>query len=127
MDINSLSPLTLSFVGDVYFSLLVRTRLAQINRPVGVLHSASVKIVNAKAQAKAFKLIESELTDKEISIYKRGRNAHVGSIPKNATVGEYHSATGLEALFGYLHLSGENIRAEELFDKLWESFLDILL
>ena len=52
MDINSLSPLTLSFVGDVYFSLLVRTRLAQINRPVGVLHSASVKIVNAKAQAK---------------------------------------------------------------------------
>jgi len=127
MDINSLSPLTLSFVGDVYFSLLVRTRLAQINRPVGALHSASVKIVNAKAQAKAFKLIEPELTDKEISIYKRGRNAHVGSIPKNATVGEYHSATGLEALFGYLHLSGENIRAEELFDKLWESFLDILL
>ena len=127
MDINSLSPLTLSFVGDVYFSLLVRTRLAQINRPVGVLHSASVKIVNAKAQAKAFKLIESKLTEKELSIYKRGRNAHVGSIPKNATVGEYHSATGLEALFGYLYLSGENIRAEELFDKLWENFLDILL
>lgn len=127
MDVNSLSPLTLSFVGDVYFSLLVRTRLAQVNRPVSQLHSASVKLVNAKAQAEAFKIIEEDLTEKELAIYKRGRNAKVGSVPKNATSGEYHSATGLEALFGYLHLLGENKRAEELFSKLWEAFQDILV
>lgn len=122
MDVNSLSPLTLSFVGDVYFSLLVRTKLAEVNRPVSQLHSESVKLVNAKAQAEAFKLIEADLTEKEKAIYKRGRNAKVGSVPKNATSGEYHSATGLEALFGYLHLLGENKRAEELFSKLWDNF-----
>ena len=126
MDINMLSPLTFSFVGDVYFSLLVRTKLAEVNRPVSQLHSASVKLVNAKAQAEAFKLIENDLTEKEMAIYKRGRNAKVGSVPKNASSSDYHSATGLEALFGYLHLLGENERAEELFNKLWDNFSDIL-
>lgn len=126
MEVNSLSPLTLSFVGDVYFSLLVRSRLAEVNRPVGELHSESIRFVNAGAQAKAFKFIEPMLTEKELSIYKRGRNAHVGSVPKKASSGDYHSATGLEALFGYLHLSGKNKRAEELFSKLWDSFQDIL-
>lgn len=127
MDINMLSPLTLSFVGDVYYSLLVRSRLAEVNRPVGTLHSTSVKFVNAAAQAKAFKFIEPQLTEKEISVYKRGRNAHVGSVPKNASACDYHCATGFEALFGYLYLSGDTQRAEEIFNKLWEHFLDILL
>ena len=127
MDTNLLSPLTLSFVGDVYYSLLVRSRLAEVNRPVGELHSKSVKLVNAGAQAKAFKYIEPMLTEKELSVYKRGRNAHVGSVPKNASVGDYHSATGLEALFGYFNLSKNTERAEEIFNKLWEYFSDILL
>ncbi|MBO5873326.1 MAG: ribonuclease III [Clostridia bacterium] len=118
MNVNNLSPGVLAFVGDAYYGLLVREMLAETNRPSGELHSESVKLVKAGAQAAAFKIIESELTDTELSVYKRGRNSHVNSIPKNASVGEYHSATGLEALFGYLHLSGEDQRAKELFEKI---------
>lgn len=115
MDVNLLSPGVLAFVGDAYYGLLVRDMLAQVNRPSGELHSESVKLVKAGAQAEAFKVIEPFLSESELNIYKRGRNAHVNSIPKNATVGEYHSATGLETLFGYLHLSGNDARARELF------------
>ena len=122
MEANNLSPGTLAFVGDAYFGLLVRERLAQINRPSGELHSKSVKLVNASAQAKSFKLIEPILTEKELSVYKRGRNSHVNSIPKNSSVGEYHSSTGLEALFGYLRLSNREERALELFSIIWENF-----
>lgn len=118
MNVNNLSPGVLAFVGDAYYGLLVREMLAETNRPSGELHSESVKHVKAGAQAAAFKIIESELTDAELSVYKRGRNSHVNSIPKNASVGEYHSATGLEALFGYLHLSGNDQRAKELFEKI---------
>ena len=118
MNVNNLSPGVLAFVGDAYYGLLVREMLAETNRPSGELHSESVKLVKAGAQATAFKIIESELTDTELSVYKRGRNSHVNSIPKNASVGEYHSATGLEALFGYLHLSGDDQRAKELFEKI---------
>ncbi len=124
MDINNLSPGTLAFVGDAYFGLLVRERLAQINRPSGELHLKSVKIVNASAQAKGFRVIEPVLTEKELSVYKRGRNSHVNSIPKNSSVGDYHSATGLEALFGYLRLNGLEDRAYELFALIWDSFED---
>ena len=122
METNSLSPGTLAFVGDAYFGLLARERLAEINRPSGELHSKSVRIVNASAQAKSFKLIEPVLTEKELSVYKRGRNSHVNSIPKNSSVGEYHSATGLEALFGYLRLSKQEERANELFNIIWDNF-----
>ena len=122
MRVNELSPSTLAFVGDAYYGLLVRDRLAHINRPAGELHSESVKLVKASAQAEAFRLIEEKLTEKELSVYKRGRNAHVSSIPKNSSVGDYHCATGLEALFGYLHLSGEDIRAEELFEVIFNHF-----
>ena len=122
METNNLSPGTLAFVGDAYFGLLVRERLAEINRPSGELHSKSVRIVNASAQAKSFKLIDPVLTEKELSVYKRGRNSHVNSIPKNSSVGEYHSATGLEALFGYLRLSKQEQRANELFNIIWDNF-----
>lgn len=119
MDVNTLSPGTLAFVGDAYFGLLVRTRLAEINRPSGELHTESVKLVKASAQAKGFEAIKEMLTEKEMSVFKRGRNAHVHSIPKNSSVRDYHIATGLETLFGYLHLSGENERAEEIFNIIW--------
>ncbi len=118
--VNNLSPGALAFVGDAYFGLLVRTRLAEVNRPAGDLHSLSLKLVKASEQAKGFEAIEEMLTEKEMSVYKRGRNAHVNSVPKSASVRDYHIATGLETLFGYLHLSNEQERAEELFDYLWE-------
>lgn len=122
MEAKLLNPSVLSFVGDAVYGLLVREKLSAVNRPSGQLHSLSVKLVNAVSQARAFGIIEPELTEEEVSIFKRGRNFHTGNTPKNATKGEYHTATGLETLFGYLHLSGEHERIKELFELIWENF-----
>ncbi len=116
---NLLSPSVLAFVGDAVYGLYVRTYLSEVNRPSGELHKLSVKLVNATAQAKAFKLIEPELSEKELSIFKRGRNFRTGNTPKNSTGGEYHTATGLETLFGWLYLSSENDRTKQLFNIIW--------
>ena len=113
-------PATLAFVGDAYFGLLVRLKLAETERPIGELHSLSVKLVNANAQALGVAEIEPLLTDEELSVFKRGRNLHTKNTPKNSTVAQYHAATGLECLFGYLKLSGNTERAEELFGIIWQ-------
>lgn len=118
---NLLSPSVLAFVGDAVYGLYVRRHLAEVNRPSAELHRLSVEYVKAPAQAKAFKLIENELTENELSVFKRGRNFHTSSTPKNATNGEYHTATGLESLFGYLYLSGETARADKLFEIIWNN------
>lgn len=117
---NLLSPSVLCFVGDAVYGLLVREKLAEINCPSGELHKLSVRLVNAVSQAKAYSLIEPMLTEKEIGIFKRGRNFHTSSTPKSATSGEYHTATGLECLFGFLHLNGETERIKEIFNRIWE-------
>lgn len=118
-----LSPSVLAFVGDAVYGLYVRTALAEINRPSGELHRLSVKAVNAAAQADAFSLIEPVLDEKEISVFKRGRNFHTSSSPKSATAGQYHTATGLECLFGWLYLSGRTDRADELFGMIKEKIM----
>ena len=118
-----LSPSVLAFVGDAVYGLYVRTALAEINRPSGELHRLSVKAVNAAAQADAFSLIEPVLDEKEISVFKRGRNFHTSSSPKSATAGQYHTATGLECLFGWLYLSGKTDRADELFAMIKEKIM----
>ena len=123
---NLLSPSVLAFVGDAVYGLYVRTYLAEVNRPSGELHKLSVKLVNATAQAEAFRLIEPMLSEKELLVFKRGRNFHTGNTPKNSTGGEYHLATGLETLFGFLYLSGENERAKQLFDVIWKNANDSL-
>ncbi|MBR3908545.1 MAG: ribonuclease III [Clostridia bacterium] len=123
---NLLSPSVLAFVGDAVYGLYVRTYLAEVNRPSGELHKLSVKLVNATAQAEAYKLIEPVLSEKEVSVFKRGRNFRTGNTPKNSTGGEYHTATGLETLFGFLYLSGQNARAKELFDIIWNNTLGTL-
>ena len=115
------SPATLAFVGDAVFGLLVRTKLAEVERPIGELHKRSVQYVNANAQCTAFDMIKDLLTEREMSVFKRGRNNHVGGVPKSTTVGNYHTATGVEALFGYLHLSGQTERIAELFEVIWNS------
>ena len=120
-NVNELSAGTLAFVGDAVYGLFVRQRLAEINRPSGELHRLSVTFVNANSQAEAFKIIEPILTEKELSHYKHGRNLHTNNVPKQSTVAQYHSATGLEALFGYLHLSGQFERINELFELIWHS------
>ena len=114
-----LSGTTLAFVGDSVYGLLVREKLCQTDRPSGALHSMSVKFVNASAQADAYCIIKDILTEKEIDIFKRGRNAHTSTTPKNSTNADYHTATGLEALFGYLHLSQRSGRITELFEIIW--------
>ena len=123
---NLLSPSVLAFVGDAVYGLYVRTALSEVNRPSGELHRLSVKLVNATAQAEAFRLIEPELSEKEISVFKRGRNFHTHSSPKNSTGGDYHIATGLECLFGYLYLSKDNERADKLFGIIWKKFEETL-
>ena len=107
----------LSFVGDAVYSLLVRERLIMSGEcRSGSLHSNSTRYVSARAQAKAYERIKDILTEAEAAVYKRGRNAHNNHTPKNATEGDYHCATGLETLFGFLYLSGKNERIYELFE-----------
>ena len=117
-----LSPSVLAFVGDAVYGLYVRTALSEVNRPSGELHRLSVKLVNAAAQAKAFLLISDMLSEDEMSIFKRGRNFRTNSKPQSASGGEYHTATGLECLFGYLYLKGESSRTDELFKVIWDNF-----
>lgn len=113
---KQLSPLNLAFIGDCIYEILVReTLVTDANRPVNDLHRESVKYVSAKAQTEAFDKIKDMLTDEETAVYKRGRNAKVGHSPKSATEGEYHCATGVEALFGYLYLTEQTDRIKELF------------
>ncbi len=117
-DINAkqLSPLNLAFIGDCIYEIYVRESLvADANRPVNDLHRESVKYVSAKAQTAAFEKIKERLTEEELAVFKRGRNAKVGHSPKSATEGEYHCATGVETLFGYLYLTEQTDRLRELF------------
>lgn len=116
---KQLSPLNLAFIGDCVYEMLVRLYLVeQANRPVNELHRESVRFVSAKAQTEAFAKLEPLLTEEELAVFKRGRNAKTGHQPKSASVGEYHCATGVEALFGYLYLQGANARIEELFQAI---------
>lgn len=113
---KQLSPLNLAFVGDCVYEMLVReTLVCNANRPVNDLHRESVKFVSAKAQTEAFNKIKDILTEEETAQFKRGRNAKVGHSPKSATDAEYHTATGIEALFGYLYLNDNLERIKELF------------
>ena len=127
-DPKMLSALDLAFVGDGVYGLLVREMLARDgSRPVGELHRmavadgekgrGAVAYVNATAQAAAYDRIAPLLTEQEQAVYRRGRNGGAHP-PKNADPGHYAKATGLEALFGYLYLNGEQERARELFEAI---------
>lgn len=115
-DINAMSVLALAHMGDGVYELLVRRMLCcRKTLRVDQLHKETVALVCAKAQARSAHRILSALTAEELAVYKRGRNAHSHAAPKNTTEGEYHAATGLEALFGWLYLREEQSRIEELF------------
>ena len=114
---KQLSPLTLAFIGDGVFELMVRERLVcQANCPVNRLHKKSVEKVCCSAQAAAAEKILPLLTAEEAEVYRRGRNAHINHVPKNAERAVYQAATAFEALFGYLYLMGNMERLRELFD-----------
>ena len=119
--VNAMSSLALAHVGDAVFELLVRLHLAREGRETaGNLHQAAVSMVNASAQAQDVRLILPELDEEELAVFHRGRNARVNSVPRHARVGEYHEATGLESLMGYLYLLGRTERVNTLFRLILE-------
>lgn len=115
-EVNKISMLGLAHIGDGVYELLVRTMLCKKGHTaVTQMHRLAVSYVNANAQATAAEKIMPVLTDDELAVYKRGRNAKVNSVPHNSDIAEYHAATGLEALFGWLYLTGSTKRIDELF------------
>lgn len=114
------NPLVLAYQGDVVYELMVRRRLIETTRlGVSALHRETVKRVCAHYQSLAMEILEPMLTQEELEIYKRGRNAS-SHVPRHADVLEYRRSTGFEALFGYLSLSGQEQRLEELFEAFWQ-------
>ena len=120
-EIGAYSTLALAHIGDGVYELMMRTALAQSGvTGAAHLHRETVHRVNAPAQSSAVEHILDHLTEHELAIYKRGRNAKVNGIPQKAEVAEYHAATGLETLFGWLWLKGETARLVELFHLIAE-------
>ena len=114
---NTLPTLNLAFIGDGVFDLLVRERLVRSSAAhVGELNDAKVALVNCRSQAQMMQTLLPHLTAEEADIYKRGRNTKVNSASKHSTLSDYHAATGLETLFGWLYLRGEDARIRELFE-----------
>ena len=121
-EINTLSPLTLAFLGDSVYEMFIRTKILGMgNRPASQLHKIAVGYVKAKAQATAAHKILEFLTDEETEIYKRGRNTNIHTVPKNADMADYRHATALEALIGYLYLKGDKARLEEILNIAFET------
>lgn len=115
-DIGNISMLGLAHIGDAVYELLTRTMLCAMgDKKATELHKKTVAIVNAPAQAEAAARLLPQLTEDEAHIYKRGRNAKVNSVPHKADIAQYHAATGLEALFGWLYLQGKTQRINELY------------
>lgn len=111
------NPLALAFLGDTVWDLLVRGTLLKSQAPAGTLHRRAVGLVNAAAQAEAMNRLERFLTPEEADIARRGRNAHAHhGPPRHQDPVDYSRATGLEALLGYLYLTGQTDRIRELFD-----------
>lgn len=114
-DLRSYSPLTLAYIGDGVYELIVRTILVKKgNRPVNQLHRQASSLVKAAAQSAMMEKLEPLLTEEERSVYRRGRNAHSPTMAKHASMGDYRRATGFEALVGYLYLKEDFLRITEL-------------
>ncbi len=125
IDVRTMSPLALAFLGDGVYGMFVREYLiSKGNSKVNTLHKSSVEMVRCEFQALAVKeKLQEMFTEEEEAAYLRGRNAKVGHIPKNAQRSDYHAATGFESLFGYLYLKGDILRLKEFFDtitEMWE-------
>lgn len=115
MDPKAYSPLGLAYIGDAVYEIAVRTLvISEGNMSVNKYHKKSSSLVKASAQAGVYDNIKEKLTDEEAAVYKRGRNAKSATVAKNASIVEYRMATGVEALIGYLYLSGRTARALEL-------------
>ena len=128
MDVRELNPLQMAYVGDTVHDLYVRSMLLSRGMSVGKMHKQAVRMVSAGAQAKMLAAIEPELDDAEADMARRGRNSQAKhAAPKHADPADYAHATGLEALWGYLYLSGRTQRLDELIklalartEELWQ-------
>lgn len=114
-DVRSYSPLTLAYIGDGVYELVIRTVVVvRGNQPPKALHRTSSELVKAQTQSQMMEVLKPVLTEEERAVYKRGRNANPSSMAKHASMQEYRRATGFEALMGYLYLSGREERIFEL-------------
>ena len=119
--LHEISSIGLAHRGDAVYEVLVRGWLCSHGKATGKgLHRATIALVCAPEQARRAERILPDLTEEEADVFRRGRNAHVHSIPRNASRREYQEATALEALFGYLYLSGRRERINELFLRMME-------
>jgi len=115
VDAGMYSPLVLAYVGDAVYEIMIRTKVVNGgNVQVNKLHKMSASLVKAETQAKMILSLQEELTEEEVSVYKRGRNAKSFSMAKNASMKDYRMATGFEALVGYLYLTERMDRLAEL-------------
>ncbi len=121
-EVRQLNPLVLAFIGDGAYEVFIRSYIIDRNRnmPVHKLHIKTISYVRAHEQSNFMNQLIELLNEEELSIYKRGRNAKSGTIPKNADVREYRNATGFEALIGYLYLIDDKERLEELLNRCVE-------
>ena len=117
-EVNTMSPLTWAYIGDSIYEIYIRMYLVNNthNKP-HKLHMEAIKYVKAQAQAEILKKLENELTEKELEIVKRGRNAENHHLPKNASIQDYNYSTGFESLIGYLYLTKQDERLKELLSK----------
>lgn len=112
-------PLALAYVGDAVLELYVRLYLVNLGQHrVNVLHKKAIKFVNATAQAALLRALTDTLTEEELAVAMRGRNAKSGHVPKNTDMIDYRYSTGLETLIGYLFLKGQSARIQKIFDLL---------
>lgn len=125
-DIRLINPLTLAFVGDGVYEMLAREQVVRKSTSLSAkkLHSLTVELVRASAQCDGFERIEPILTEQELGIFKRGRNASGVTAPKHTHISVYRTATGVEALFGWLYLSGQSERIRELFEIILDVDID---
>ena len=120
--INAISNLGLAHMGDCVFEILCRAYLcARGDKTVKNLHKDTIQMVNATSQAKFMDKLLPHLNEEELAWYRRGKNSHVHAVPKSCTPAEYAKATGLEALFGALYLTGQTARLNELFKLVMEN------
>lgn len=123
-DISGMSGVSLAYIGDAIIELLIREALIRFGiTDTGRLSAAAQKLVCAKTQSEIVETLLPTLSEEEAAAYRLGRNHHINSKPKKATVAEYSRATGLEAVFGYLHISGNAERVRSLFSEAYDPLL----
>ena len=125
LNVKQYSPLTLAYIGDAIYDLVIRTVLVrQGNMQVNKLHKQASRLVKAQAQSEMVQVLEPHFTQEEEAVYKRGRNAKSYTTAKNATTGDYRRATGFEAVMGYLYLTDQYCRMIDLIKMGLEALKD---